>query len=334
VKRRRKKRSTLHALGGLIVSEGRGMQTIIENVQRDDSPDRRRYRLGMLTLVTELSVLATRFETWLPRVGDPGDEAPDIAIWMGCSEKRGRPTGGTSRVSRGVALWLDEQSDHAWLLSPAGHAELDLKERWGRVSPRDGASDLGTLLDASTSILMGRAGAVLMDASAIIDSTGGGWLIVGPREDRATLVRDLVRDGLDFVSDDQVVARRARHQEGLILLESWHRPAERACAGHPAPVLPVENWKPVAQLRGVLLARTISSRAPLPWRAVTREQTLESLVEASPHVDSDPAMADTLRELLASCAARPAFVALSATKHTFPSGNAVWQLARAIDAMS
>jgi hypothetical protein len=303
----------------------------IDELRQDDSPDRRRYRLGMLTLVTEASVPATRFEAWLPRTGDAGDLPPAIALWVGGSEKREAHRGSAPLVTRGVALWVEDKSDHASLLCPAGHAELDLEERWGSVSPRDGTSDLGALLSASTAILMGRAGAVLMDASAIIDSSGGGWMVIGPREDRSTLVHAFVRDGFDYVSDDQLVVRGAYHQAGLVVLESWHRPTARA--RQPATALPRGKWRAMAQFRGVLLARTISSRTPLPWRAVTREQTLASLVDASPHLHSDPVMVDALHALLASCAARPAFAVLSDRELDYPSGNAVRQLASAIDSI-
>ncbi len=305
----------------------------IDELRQDDSPDRRRYRLGMLTLVTEASVPATRFEAWLPRTGDAGDLLPAIALWVGGSEKREAHRGSAPLVTGGVALWLEEKSDHASLLCPAGHAELDLEERWGSISPRDGTSDLGALLSASTAILMGRAGAVLMDASAIIDTSGGGWMIVGPFEDRSRLVHAFVRDGCDYVSDDQLVVRRAHHQAGVVVLESWHRPTAHSSARQAAAALPFGKWRPRAQLRGVLLARTISSRTPLPARAVSRGQALASLVDASPHLHSDPVTVDALRELLASCVARPAFAVMSDRERGYPLGSAVRQLTDAIDAI-
>ena len=84
-------------------------------------------------------------------------------------------------------------------------------------------------------------------------------MIVGPREDRSTLVNAFALDGCDYVSDDQVVVRRAHHQAGVIAMESWHR--QRAG-------LPPENWKPVTQLRGVILARAIV-RLPTAGRMVS-----------------------------------------------------------------
>jgi hypothetical protein len=294
------------------------MKMLFDEMRQDDSRDRKQYRLGMLTLVTETSVPMTRFEAWLPLTGDSGDYPPAISLWVGGSAKRETRSGSAPLVTRGVALWIEDKSDHASLLSPAGHAELDLEERWGSISPRDGTSDLGALLSASTAILMGRAGAVLMDASAIIDASGGGWMVVGPREDRSTLVHAFVRDGFDYVSDDQLVVRGAHHQAGLVVLESWHRPTARA--RQPAAELPRGKWRAMAQLRGVLFARTISSRTPL--------------VDASPHLHSDPVMVDALRALLASCAARPAFAVLSDRERDYPSGNAVRQLAGAIDSIT
>jgi hypothetical protein len=223
-----------------------------------------------------------------------------------------------------VAVWIDEATGRASLRSPAGHAELDLAERWGRINPRDGTSELNGLLNASAAILMGRAGAALVDASSIIDTTGGGWLIVGPRDDRSALVRSFASEGCDYVSDDQVVVRNARNQPGIIVIESWHRYREP---------LPPEKWRPVAPLRGLLLARAIVTRTPLPWRAAAREQALASVLDATPHLTSDPGAEEPLRELLSSCATRPAITALISRDRPTPPGGAVKQLAAAVDAM-
>jgi hypothetical protein len=292
--------------------------------QRDSPPGPKQYRLGLLTLVAEPSVPAARFESWLPRAAEVRGQRAEIEIWLGDSEKR-ETAGGSSRlVSGGVAVWIDETARRASLRSPTGFAELDLGERWGQVTPRDGTSELHSLLTVSCAILFGRAGAAMVDASAIVDLSGGGWLIVGPREDRAALVSAFVADGCDYVSDDQVVVRRATHQAGLIVIESWHR-----ATGALAP----ERWTPVAQLRGVLLARGLVTKAPMPWRQASRDQTLASLCDASPHLHTDPATVEPLRELLASCAARPVITALLNRDRATPPGGAVKQLQSAVDAM-
>src|ERR1019366_8393403 len=138
------------------------------------------------------------------------------------------------------------------------------------------------------------------------------------------LVRAFADDGCDYVSDDQVVVRNARHQAGLIAIESWHR--------HRDP-LPPEKWKPVARLRGMLLARSVVTRARLPWRQASRDQALASMLDASPHLSSDPCTEAPLREMLASCTARPAIAALMTRGRLTPPGGASRQLASAIDAM-
>jgi hypothetical protein len=291
---------------------------------RDTPSGRKQYRLGLLTLVAESTVAPTRFETWLPRTAEAVEHPAEAELWLGGSEKRDSPSGSSRLVPGGVAVWIDEPAGRASLRSPAGFAELDLGERWGRVSPRDGTSELNALLSASAAILMGRAGAAIVDASAIIDTSGGGWMIVGPREDRSNLVKAFTRDGCDYVSDDQVVVRRAHHQAGVIAMESWHRHSDE---------LPRENWRPVAQLRGTLLARAIVTRTPLPWRAASRDQTLASLLDASPHLSSDPGTEQPMRELLASCTARPAITALVSRDRQTPPGGAMRQLAAAVDSM-
>ena len=279
----------------------------------------------MLTLVADPAVPRGRFERWLPRTGDSGGQPAEVELWLGGTDnRRDTPSGSTRLVPGGVAVWIDEPSGKAALRSPAGHAELDLGERWGRITPRDGTSELHGLLNACCAILMGRAGAVLVDASTIIDATGGGWMIVGPRDDRSALVRSFAAEGCEYVSDDQVIVRNARNQPGVLVLESWHRPRGE---------LPPEKWKPVAPLRGVLLARAIVTKTPLPWRAAAREQALASVLDSSPHLVSDPGTEELLRELLAACATRPAITALMSRDRPTPPGGAARQLAAAVDSL-
>lgn len=299
----------------------------------DTVSGRKHYKLGILALVAEASVSSERYESWLPRTGESGGHPPAAALWLGGTAERDSLGTMARLLPGGVALWIDERLSRAALLSPAGHAELDLSDRWGRVCPRDGASEIGALLTVGAALLMGRAGAVLVDASGIIDSSGGGWLIVGPRDERSKLVRAFVHDGCHYVSDDQLVVRAAHHQTGLVIFESWHRPAAEAERAKGAQKLPSERWKSTAQLRGVLLARSLVSRTALPWRGATREQALASLIDAAPHVDSDPGTTDPLRELLALCAARPAIVALLHRERELTPGSALRQLASAMDSM-
>lgn len=291
---------------------------------RDTPSGRKQYRLGLLTIVAEPTVSPTRFEGWLPRTAELVEHPAEAELWLGGPETRETPIGSAKLVPGGVAVWVDESAGRASLRSPAGHAELDLAERWGRVSPRDGTSELNALLNVSAAILMGRAGAALVDASAIIDPSGGGWMIVGPRENRSALVEAFSREGCDYVSDDQVVVRKAHHQDGVIAMESWHRHRD---------ALPAENWKPVVPLRGLLLARTIVTQTPLPWRAASRDQALASLLDASPHLASDPGTEQPLREMLASCTARPSITALISKGRVTPPGGALRQLASAVDSL-
>jgi len=303
--------------------------------QDRDGPDRTKYSLGPLVLTVESSVRRERFERWLPRTSLASDAHGLADLWVGASDKRD-PSVGTARlVAGGVAVWVAETSSRASLLCPAGHAELDLTERWGRVCPSaasiDGANenafDLGPLLNVCAALLLGRAGVVMASASAVIDMTGGGWVIVGPPDERSRLVREFVRDGCDYVSDDQVLIRGARHQAGMLLVESWHRSARAEAES----ALPTEKWKPLAQLRGLMLTRSVASRTPLAWRTVTRDQALASLIDACPYLSSDGAMTNPLRELLASCVTRPAIAAILSRTGGHSSEGVMKRLAEAID---
>jgi hypothetical protein len=282
----------------------------------------------MMTIAVETPALVPLVEAWLPRASDASDHPSAATLWVGETRAAEFKTAGIGRVARGVAVWIDGKFDQAVVITPSGRAELDLGARWGAVVPRNATVDVGPLLTASASLLLGRGGIVLIEASMIIDTSGGGWIIVGSPAERSALLHAFVRDGCFYVSDSKVALRMARHQPGLIIGESWHSSSTADSRVQP----PLERWKPMAQLRGVLLAQAIVSRTPLPWRSATKDQTFASLMDSSPHLPTDPAMTEPLRELLAVCASRIAITAFVQRSGEHAPGNALRQLANAIDA--
>jgi hypothetical protein len=293
--------------------------------------NRRHYHLGLLSLSVEATVDPHRFEAWLPQTGQAADRPPAATLWVGGSDTRNTLGGPGRHVAGGVSVWVDDTVGRASLLGPAGHSELDLRELWGKVTPRAGAGEVGPLLSAGTGLLLGRAGVVLMSASAVVDVSGGGWLIVGSQESRSLLSRAFVRDGCEFVSDDQLLLRPARRSVGSILLESWHRSPRRETSSKSAADLPASAWRPVAPLRGVILSRTGVDSRSRPWKVAARDRALATLVDASPYVDCDTAVSGALMELLGSCCARPAVEAVVSGEGERGRGRPLSRLAEAID---
>jgi hypothetical protein len=292
---------------------------------------RRHFHLGLLSLSVEATVDPRRFEAWIPQTGQAEDRPPAATLWVGGSDTRSSLGGPGRHVPGGVAVWVDENAGRASLLGPAGHSELDLRELWGRVTPRDGAGEVGSLLSAGTGLLLGRAGVVLMGASAVVDVSGGGWLIVGSRESRSPLTRAFVRDGCEFVSDDQLLLRPARRSAGSILIESWHRSVQSETTASAGGELPASAWRSIAPLRGIVLSRAAPDGRSRPWKVVSRDRALATMVDASPYLDCDPAVSGALLEVLGSCASRPAVEAAVAGEGERGRGGPLAKLAEAID---
>jgi hypothetical protein len=299
----------------------------------DSSSARRHYQLGLLALSIEPTVPRERFEGWLPRTMNALDAPSAATLWVGGADTRDKLDGPGRLVAGGVALWVDGAADRASLLAPAGHSEIDLRDRWGRLTPKDGAGELGPLLSAGAGLLLGRAGSALLSASAIIDAIGGGWLILGSRELRSAMTRAFVRDGCDYVSDDQLLVRYARHQPGILLLESWHRDARRHDAIAADAELPVRKWKPVAALRGILVARAATSARSRPWKTAARDHTFATLIDSAPYVDCDPGTAGPIRELLASCLSRPLIDATGPGVEEGGRGGSLAKLSAVLDGL-
>ena len=171
-----------------------------------------------------------------------------------------------------------------------------------------------------------------------MDRTGGAWLLLGYPVERTTLACAFASDGCGFVSDDHVLVRRQDRKPSSVMLESWHRghhlPADRAdLVASAAMLLCPERWRPVAELRGVLIARASPLREDAPWRRVPRHEVRANLSAAAPHLHDDVLAEEYLSALLAVSADHPALEVTVDSTTPAGSGFPDRRLASVLDEM-
>jgi hypothetical protein len=261
--------------------------------------------------VAEPNVAFEHLHEWLPVTNVPTESKPLAELWVGQSPRPPMPAGPPRRIYRFISLRVDEVTKRGIALGRTGHARLNLRQREGHVQPGSTPTETDALLTLSAAALLARASVLLLDATAIVDRTGGGWLLLGHPVERTALACAFASEGWGFVSDGQLLVRRTDPQPSRVVLESWHRgprlAADRAdLVASAATLLSPQRWRPVAELRGVLIARASPSGEDAPWRRVPRDEVMANLAAASPYLHSDHAVEEYLGGLLASCADCPA----------------------------
>jgi hypothetical protein len=295
--------------------------------RRDSPSGRRHFRLGPLTLVAEPNISAELIESLIPRTNPPAEDTPAAAAWLSHSSRPLVPGGPPSAIADGVAVWVDESAERATVLGATGHATVDLRDRWARIDPGSDPRDAVTLFDATVALILGRASVVLLNASAVIDIAGGGWLITGDSKARTALVRAFVADGCEFVSDGVVLVRHSHHQAHAMIVESWHR--------GDAPVsLAGERWRPIAQTRGTIIAQHHGAMSGVAnCQGATRADVAAALVNAAPLVDADEATREMLTGVVTANAALPGVRASLNIADAPESVKPIRALSNALEAM-
>lgn len=276
---------------------------------RSDTPSgRRHYRLGPLALVAEPNVAPELVDAIVPRTSSPTESSPAAAMWLSRSPRPLTPGAPASAMLGGVAVWVDESAERATVIGKVGHATVDLRNRWARLDPGTDREDAIRLFDATTALILGRARYVLVDASAVIDVTGNGWLLVGDAKARTALLNAFVEDGFSFVSDGSSLLRRAHHQPETIVVESWHRgtvAGDSPAAGGDAEPDPGSRWRPVARVQGVVLAHDVGSSRVTPWHGALRTDVEKAVSQAGWITRADEHGREYLHGVLMANAARP-----------------------------
>jgi hypothetical protein len=183
---------------------------------RDSPPGRRHFRLGPLGLIADTGEEFARIQSWLPQASLPTEHAPAAAVWISKLPPPKDVVGKPLFDSGGIAVWIDEHHERATAIGVTAHAEIDLREKSGRVHAGTDDAELEQLLTLTVRLLLGRAGCLLVDATAIVEPDGGAWMILGAPKARTALACGFVFDGCQFVSDGQSspIARATQRRAG------------------------------------------------------------------------------------------------------------------------
>jgi len=253
---------------------------------RNSTPTRRTFRLGPLSLVVEADAPFDLVAGWLPQTNITNDDAPAAAISVARDLRPLNPGSVPQFVSGAVQVWVDEAMARATVLTPTGHARVDFASRLARLHPGTDAQEAAELLSLTAALVLARAGTLVLEASAVIDTTGWCWLTLGQPDDRARLTRAFCADGGRFVSDGRVLVRRLPLKPEQIIVESWYqaaaKPSSAAATGAIASdaALPWDRWRPLSPLRGLLLAGTSRARTLPQWRSAERDYATTMLLRA------------------------------------------------------
>lgn len=171
-------------------------------------------------------------------------------------------------------------------------------------------------LSITAALLLARQHRALLHGAAVVMPGGGAWVLVGDSHSgKTTTCANLVRAGLGYLADDQVVVhaddagalvatglpRRFTLDDGFLRGESL---------GVRSPVDPDQLFGPgrrraAAPLAGVLFPR-VEADEPTRLRLLNAADALTRLLRNSPWLAADPSSARPLLALLARIARLPA----------------------------
>lgn len=282
--------------------------------QRPSGPSRRHFRLGPIGLVVDGGVPFGAIAEWLPHTDISSEDAPAAALSVAWETRPGDPAQAPTREVGCVRVWSIPNAERAILLTPTGHAQVDLRARLARVDPGEDRVAAGALLDVTVALLMARVHAAILNASAIVDGAGWGWLILGAGRERAHLAAGFCEDGFGYVSEGQTLLRRGPLNREVIVAESWHRPPvhlKPRAPGAPPP-LPWERWQPLAPVRGLLLAAppdaaSDPASSEAEWVTVAPSEAEAAIASALPYAGIDASGDANISALAAACLPKPAF---------------------------
>jgi hypothetical protein len=266
---------------------------------------RRLVHLGPLSLVIAAEVPFHLIAGWLPHTNIEDDEAPAAAISVIREPRPVEPPGAPQLVVGSVRVWEVPGSERALALTPGGHARLDFRGALAHLDPGRSVPEADELLTVTSGLILARVGAALLEATALLDTSGWCWLALGAPELRTTLARAFCEDGGNYVSDGRVLLRRAALTTDVIVAESWHYERDR----REGRALPWDRWRPLGPVRGLLLVEPGSSRGAARW-LVAEPQAGEAAVSAAVQFIGADAIADRMVKSLAhTCGKRLALTA-------------------------
>jgi len=222
-----------------------------------------------------------------------------------------------------VGAWIGPGGDDAVLAAGDGRCSgtVDLRSLRAEVRVDTGAGAEAVepavygALALSTALLLTRRGRVLLHAAAVVAPDGPGWLLAGDSgSGKSSSCATLVRAGLRYLSDDQVVVDE-EGESGAFRLSAWPRRfhlddgyAAGATLGTRSAADPAHfgdgRWCRSAPLAGVIFT-TLEAGRPTRLEALSRAEGLARLLRHSPWLAADRAAAPLLLERMSRLSALP-----------------------------
>ena len=291
---------------------------------------------GALSVEAPPDILPLLRRSWLPPHGSsPSDSRAVIRLSRGTSPPRSPGTPATLRLGT-ARLWMRDGAPAVLAGTGGCWGTVDLEALRAELVMPVGAdanagSDAYSMLTISAALLLGRTGRVLMHSGAVVSPDGKAWLLTGDSHSgKSTTTVNLISQGWDYLSDDQVILSRASGNDE-VTVNGWLRPfhldegwaggtpaLRRATVDSTSLGLP---GRPVGQapLR-FLLFPTVVAREPTAIDPVSAVDAMAGLVRQSPWLLADPVVAAPVLELLKTIAMTPGY-RLSLGLDTFRQGD-------------
>ncbi len=267
-----------------------------------------------LRLKPELRAAA---ETWIYPLPGPTEAPLRAMVELGEGGLPAVPAGAGIMRGPRVSGWVD--GDAAVLAGSDVGGTLDLGALRARIGVRAGAEDteagkaeVNEALVFTAALLLGRQHRALVHGAAVIAPGGGAWLLAGKTHSgKTTTCANLIRSGLDYLSDDQVVVDaelRALGWPRRFTLD--HGYDAGTSLGVRSPADPARfgpgRRRARAPLAGLIFPRIEAEQATRVEPASAAD-ALASLVGHSPWLMADPPSAPPLLALLTRMARLPAY---------------------------
>lgn len=275
-------------------------------------------------------------DAWLP-LNRRSVPAMAATILIEVAADPGGHVEGPALLTLGDVVARATDADHVVFTGPGAHAVASLATHVAHVELSTAcdvmcASHLLTLISA---LLLGRMGAVLVHAGAVVDRDGRAWLLAGDTHSGKTTTSVALADaGWRFLADDQVVLRE---RSGVIVAEGWPRHAHLdtgfdvgVVSSQRDPVDVRDRWQEYsaesAAVAAVLLP-AVNAGQPTSLARVSAATALAALIRQSPWLMADRSAAPALLTLLERVARLPAYV-LSLGRDSYGNGIHLQSLLR------
>ena len=268
---------------------------------------RRHLRLGPVRVQFDVAAFDRQVAGWLPYAIAANDASPAAVIAIS-DEPRPLVPLGAPAWSRGSVVAHITAPGRVLAVTASGHARLDLGGRLARVMPGDAIPAAHDLLTATCALLLAQSGVAMLDAAAVADGSGWGWLVVGRPDERDAVVRAFTADGGRSMSRRRVLLHRHPLSPDQLVVEGWQSAAAATMPAFEAAMAEMERgssrprWCPLAPLRGILVvSRTAAPVATAPaataWRVADRSAVPRLLQDALVCDGVDPAIVPVIAEL-------------------------------------